>query len=51
MKELTERLLGATKKKLFRTKPIYETRGLASDEELLSFESQHGSQFPEDLRH
>jgi hypothetical protein len=51
MKELTERLLGATKKKLFRTKPIYETRGLASDEELLSFESQHGIQFSKDLRY
>lgn len=51
MKELTERLLGATKKTLFRTKPVYELRSSATKEELSSFEAEHGVRFPQDLRY
>ncbi len=51
MEELTERLLSTTRKKLFRSKPVYEPRRTPSDEELSSVESQHDIQFPPDLRY
>lgn len=51
MKELTERLLRTTKKKLFSAKPAYVSRGLASEEELSNFEAEHNIQFPADPRY
>lgn len=51
MKELTERLVRATKKKLLRIKPVYESRGVASEEQLSSFEAKHSARFPKDLRY
>lgn len=51
MEELTQRLLSKTKKKLFKTKPVYESRGSVSDAELSSVESEYKVQFPTDLRY
>lgn len=51
MKELTDRLLSTTKKKLFKAKPVYEARGAATVEELSSVESEHNVRFPADLRY
>jgi hypothetical protein len=51
MEELTARLLGATKKKFFKTKPVYVSRGAVSSEELSAVEAKHGVKFPSDLRY
>ena len=51
MEELTQRLLNTTRKKLFRSKPVYESRGVACDEELSAVESDYGVRFPSDLRY
>ena len=51
MQELTERLLNATKKGLFKSKPVYVSRGVVSEEELSSLETKYDSRFPDDLRY
>ena len=51
MRDLTERLLQTTRRKLFSTKPVYVSRGIPSEEELSSFETEYSIQFPPDLRY
>jgi len=51
MEELTERLLRTTKKKLFKSKPVYESRGTACAEELSCIETEYKVTFPSDLRY
>lgn len=51
MKDLTERLLRATKRKYFKTRPVYESRSVVSEEDVSSFEAEHRVHFPADLRY
>jgi hypothetical protein len=51
MKELIERLLKATRRKFFKVKPVFESRGATSDEELSSIESEYNVRFPTELRY
>ena len=51
METLTERLLNTTKKKFFGSKPVYESRGRPSEEELASVEVEHDVKLPPDLRY
>jgi len=51
MKLITDRVLGATVKKLFRTKPIYKTEGPETEEAIASLESNLLCSIPVDLKY
>lgn len=50
MKDLTDKVLGTTRKRFFGSRPVFESRGLLSDDEISAIESEHSVRIPADLK-